>query len=64
LAVHEVFVLSPPVRDAMQTGASEAELYALATHSGMINLFTDGVFKCVAGYTTIEEVYKTVVLEG
>jgi len=64
LGVHEVFVLTTPVREAMQTGASEAELYALATHSGMINLFTDGVFKCVAGYTTIEEVYKTVVLEG
>jgi general secretion pathway protein E len=64
LGVHEVFVLSTPVREAMQAGASEDELYALATHSGMINLFTDGVFKCVAGYTTIEEVYKAVVLEG
>lgn len=64
LGVHEIFVLSTPVREAMQTGASEAELYALATHAGMINLFTDGVFKCVAGYTTIEEVYKTIVVDG
>ena len=29
----------------------------------MIGIFTDGVAKCVAGYTTIEEVYKTVVGE-
>ncbi|HKU43715.1 MAG TPA: GspE/PulE family protein [Polyangiales bacterium] len=64
LGVHEVLVLSTPLRDAIQSGASDAELYGLATHHGMINLFTDGVFKCVAGYTTIEEVYKSVVLEG
>lgn len=63
LGVHEVFVVGAPIREAIQGGASEAEIYALATHAGMINLFTDGVFKCVAGYTTIEEVYKAVVLE-
>jgi len=64
LGLQEVFAVTSSIRDAMQSGASSAELYALAAHHGMINLFTDGVFKCVAGYTTIEEVYKNVVAES
>ena len=64
LGLQEVLAMSAPIREAMQSGTTQAELYALATRYGMINLFTDGVFKCVAGYTTIEEVYKTVVAES
>jgi type II secretory ATPase GspE/PulE/Tfp pilus assembly ATPase PilB-like protein len=63
LGLQEVIAMSLPIREALQAGATEDELYALAAQSGMISIFTDGVAKCVAGYTTIEEVYKTVVVE-
>jgi len=64
LGLQEVFAVTAAIREAMQNGASRDEIYAHATHAGLINLFTDGVFKCVAGYTTIEEVYKNVVAGG
>lgn len=63
LGLQEVFALTLPLREAVQAGAREDELYALAAQSGMISIFTDGVAKSVAGYTTIEEVYKTVLVE-
>lgn len=63
LGLQEVFAITAPIREAMQAGASEDDLHSLAARSGMINIFTDGVAKCVAGYTTIEEVYKTVVVD-
>jgi type II secretory ATPase GspE/PulE/Tfp pilus assembly ATPase PilB-like protein len=63
LGLQEVIAMTLPLREAVLVGAAEDELYALAAQSGMISIFTDGVAKSVAGYTTIEEVYKTVVVE-
>ncbi len=63
LGLQEVIAFTAAVREAVQAGAREDELYALAAQNGMISIFTDGVAKAVAGYTTIEEVYKTVVVE-
>jgi type IV pilus assembly protein PilB len=61
IGLQEVIPINASMREAIQAGAPEDELYAVAAHSGMIGLFTDGVAKCVAGYTTIEEVYQTIV---
>lgn len=64
IGLQEVLVVNTGLREAIQSGATEAELYRLAAHGGMLDLFTDGMAKCAAGYTTIEEVYKTVMVEG
>ncbi|HET6331895.1 MAG TPA: GspE/PulE family protein [Polyangiales bacterium] len=61
IGLQEVIAIDPQLREAIQAGALEDELYALAAQSGMISLFTDGVAKCVAGYTTVEEVYQTIM---
>jgi type II secretory ATPase GspE/PulE/Tfp pilus assembly ATPase PilB-like protein len=63
LGIQEVFVVGAAIRESIQNGATEAELYQHAAQSGMLNLFTDGIAKCAAGYTTIEEVYKTIMSE-
>jgi len=64
VGIQEVFSITPAIRQAIQTGASDADLQQLAARNGMINIFMDGVAKAVAGQTTVEEVYKTVIAEA
>jgi type II secretory ATPase GspE/PulE/Tfp pilus assembly ATPase PilB-like protein len=64
VGIQEVFSVTPAIRQAIQTGASDADLQQLAARNGMINIFMDGVAKAVAGQTTVEEVYKTVIAEA
>lgn len=63
IGLHELFVVGASIREAIQGGATEADLSRLAAHGGTLDMFTDGIAKCAAGYTTIEEVYKTVMAE-
>ncbi|MDD9971131.1 MAG: GspE/PulE family protein [Myxococcales bacterium] len=64
VGIQEIFSVTPRLREAIQQGLPESELQTLAMRNGMINIFLDGVAKSVAGQTTIEEVYKSVVAEG
>ena len=63
VGIQEVLTITPPIRQAIQNGVSDADLQALAARNGMISIFMDGVAKAVAGQTTVEEVYKTVIAE-
>lgn len=64
VGIQEVFAITPAIRQAIQGGASDGDLQQLAARNGMINIFMDGVAKAVAGLTTVEEVYKSVVAEA
>ena len=64
VGIQEVFAVTPAIREAIQNGASESELQALANRSGTLNVFMDGIAKSVGGLTTLEEVYKAVVADA
>jgi type IV pilus assembly protein PilB len=64
IGIQEVFAVTPQVREAIGANVAEPDLQALNARSGLRNMFTDGVAKAVMGMTTLEEVYKQVVVDG
>jgi type II secretory ATPase GspE/PulE/Tfp pilus assembly ATPase PilB-like protein len=64
IGIQELFAITPQIREAIQNRAPENELQAWSARSGMPNMLTDGVAKAVMGLTTLEEVFKTVMVEG
>ena len=65
LALHEVLVLGPQMRAAINNNInSEDDLERIARQEGMITMREDGIEKALAGLTTLEEVMKGVYLDG
>lgn len=63
LALHEVLVLGPQMRAAINNNInSEDDLERIARQEGMITMREDGIEKALAGLTTLEEVMKGVYL--
>ena len=58
IAVQEVLLISPNIRDAINSKLSKAELRNLVYADDVITLFQDGLYKVIAGFTTIEEIIK------
>lgn len=58
MAVHEFFALTPEIRHAINSQATDELLAELAEKSGMRTLFLDGLEKVLKGYTTIAEILK------
>ncbi|MGE8318196.1 MAG: type II secretion system ATPase GspE [Comamonas sp.] len=56
--IHELFVLDEPMRNAINAGKDANELFALASHAGMLSLHEDGLRKVAAGMTTLDEVAR------
>jgi len=59
VGIHELMVVSKPLRRLVQGGARAEELQATALREGMRTLRQDGIEKVLAGQTTIEEVRAT-----
>ncbi|MET0519804.1 MAG: ATPase, T2SS/T4P/T4SS family [Burkholderiaceae bacterium] len=57
--LHELLVVSKPLRRLIQTGARAEELAHAALAEGMRSLRQDGIVKVLGGATTIEEVRAT-----
>ena len=64
IGIQDVFAVTAQMREAIGANMSEGDLQSLNTRSGLRNIFTDGVAKAVMGLTTLEEVYKNVVVDG
>ena len=65
LALHEVLVLGPQMRAAINNNInSEDDLERIARQEGMITMREDGINKALAGLTSLEEVMKGVYLGG
>jgi type II secretory ATPase GspE/PulE/Tfp pilus assembly ATPase PilB-like protein len=64
IGIQEVMPADGPLRDAIHRAAPEQELQRIATQQGMVNILLDGLSKALAGYTTIEEVYRAVVSDA
>ena len=58
IAIQEVLLISPDVRDAINARMSKADLRNLVYNSDVITLLQDGLYKTLAGFTTIEEIIK------
>ena len=58
VAVQEVLLISPAIRDAINARITKAELRELVYNSDVITLLQDGLYKVLAGFTTIEEIIK------
>jgi len=64
LGIQEILPTQGRIREAIFQGTSEQDLQKLATQSGMMSIFHDGMAKVRAGYTTIDEVYRAVVSDA
>ena len=58
IAIQEVLLISPDIRDAINARMPKAELRNLVYNSDVITLLQDGLYKVLAGFTTIEEIIK------
>ncbi len=56
--VFEILEISAGVRDAIGPKADTADIEAVARREGMTTMAEDGVAKCRAGQTTIDEVFR------
>ncbi len=60
VGIHEVMTMSPAIRDLVIRNATSQEIEAQSKKEGMLTMLEDGIFKCVMGLTTIEEVLRVV----
>ena len=60
IALQEVLLISPNIRDAISAKISKSELRELVYKDDVITLLQDGLYKVIAGLTTPEEVVKLV----
>jgi len=58
--IHEVLLVTPSIRDLVMKNSSTDIIEAQARKEGMLSMMEDGVYKCVQGITTIEEVLRVV----
>ena len=60
IGIHEVLKVTTAIRDIIVKGGTGADIETQAKKEGMLTMIEDGIFKCVQGQTTIEEVLRVV----
>ncbi len=60
IGIHEVMKVTPTIRELIIKGGTSADIEEQARKEGMLTMLEDGIFKCVQGHTTIEEVLRVV----
>jgi len=60
VGIHEVLKVTPTIRELIIKGGTSADIETQAKKEGMLTMLEDGIFKCVQGVTTIEEVLRVV----
>ena len=60
IGIHEVLKMTPAIRDLVIKGSTSQDIENQAKKEGMLTMIEDGIFKCVTGMTTIEEVLRVV----
>ena len=63
IALQEVLLINQEIRDAISAGAKKEELRKLVYTDNVITMLQDGLYKVLAGFTTLEEVLKLVDVE-
>lgn len=60
IGIHEVLHVSDEIKKLISQNASQQEVENVAKQEGMLTMIEDGIFKCVQGLTTTEEVLRVV----
>jgi type IV pilus assembly protein PilB len=60
VGIHEVLKMSPTIKDLIMKGATSSQIEEQAKKEGMLTMIEDGIFQCVQGITTIEEVLRVI----
>ncbi len=60
IGIHEVLEVSDVIRGMIMKGETAEKLNVQAKEEGMLTMLEDGIFKAVAGLTTIEEVLRVI----
>ena len=66
IAIHEVLTINEDIRDAISTNMNRKDLKKLvySAKEDITTLFEDGLLKVVQGFTTLEEILKTIDIES
>jgi len=57
-SILELLQMTDPIRRLIMQKATSGEIHDLAVQEGMRTMYQDGLLKCLAGVTTIEEVLR------
>ncbi len=60
VGIQEVIKMSPSIKELVMKRSTSSDIEAQAKKEGMLTMLEDGIFKCVQGLTTIEEVLRVV----
>lgn len=60
IGIHEVLKVTASIRELILRGSSQDEIEVQAKKEGMMTILEDGVFQCVLGMTSLEEVFRVV----
>lgn len=60
IGIHETLKVSLAIKDLIIRNATAHDIEEQARKEGMLTMLEDGIFKCVQGITTIEEVFRVV----
>ena len=63
IAIQEVLLLNQDIRDAIASGVRKDELRELVYNKDVISMLQDGLFKAVAGFTTMDEILKLIEVD-
>ena len=60
IGIHEILRMTPSIKTLVMRSATSTEIEEQAKKEGMLTMIEDGIYKCVLGLTTIEEVLRVV----
>ena len=60
VGIHEILKVSSTIREIIMQGKTAKDIEEQAKKEGMITMIEDGIFQCVQGLTTIEEVLRVI----
>ena len=63
IAIQEVLLLNQDIRDAIASGIRKDELRELVYNKDVISMLQDGLYKAVAGFTTMDEILKLIEVD-
>jgi len=60
VGIHEILRVSSSIKDMIIKGSTPKEIEEQAKKEGMLTMIEDGIYKCVQGITTVEEVLRVI----
>lgn len=64
IAIQEVLLINQEIRDAINNNIRRDELRKIVYTKDVITLLQDGLYKVLAGFTTVEEIIKIIELDN